>query len=318
MKRILPLLALTMALGPLAPGLIAPARAADVIYPRGSHVGLVPLDGLKKAQSFPGFEDSDAGVKVLVTELPPAAFTTVETQLKSGQPSADAAKPESFDTAAGKSYLSHEAATDAGGKVDRYALLVAGADMSGYVVVQVPEKAAATYSGDAIRKMLATTTLRADVPVDEQLAVLPFKVTNLADFKKVRIIPPGAAVTLSDGNDNVLDLGGPPYVVVSLAPITAQTNEDRDRIARDLVNTLPGLKNVRITNAEPMRISGTPGFEIRLDATTAKDDKDISLVQWLRFGSTATLRIVGGATKADWAAAFPRFRAVRDGIDPQQ
>ncbi len=255
---------------------------------------------------------------MLVTELPAAAFTTVENQLKSAQQSADAPKPESFDTAAGKSYLNHETATDTGGKVDRFALLVAGTEMSGYVVVQVPEKAAATYSADAIRKMLATTTMRADVPVEEQLAVLPFKVTNIADFKKVRIIPPGAAVTLSDAADNVLDLGGPPYIVLSLAPISATSDEDRARIARDLVNTLPGLKNVQITNAEPMRISGSPGFEIRLDATTAKDDKAISLVQWLRFGSNATLRMVGGATRTDWAAAFPRFRAVRDGVDPQQ
>jgi hypothetical protein len=312
MKRLLCLLALTTTLG-----LTAPVRAADVVYPKGSHVGLIPLEGLKTARNFPGFEDADAGVKVLVTELPAAAFTQVDNQLKSAQQPADAPKPESFDTAAGKSYLNHETATDAGGKVDRFALVVAGTEMSGYVVIQVPEKAAATYSEAAVRKMLATTTMRADVPVDELLAALPFKVSNLADFKKVRIIPPGAAVTLSDSNGDVLDLAGPPYVVISLAPISAATNEDRDRIARDLVNTLPGLKNVRITNAEPMRISGSPGFEVRLEATTAKDDKDVSLVQWLRFGGNAALRIVGGATRADWAAAFPRFRAVRDGVDPQ-
>jgi hypothetical protein len=312
MNRLLCLLALTTTLG-----LTAPVRAADVVYPKGSHVGLIPLEGLKTARNFPGFEDADAGVKVLVTELPAAAFRQVDNQLKSAQQPADAPKPESFDTAAGKSYLNHETATDAGGKVDRFALVVAGTEMSGYVVIQVPEKAAATYSEAAVRKMLATTTMRADVPVDELLAVLPFKVSNLADFKKVHIIPPGAAVTLSDSNGDVLDLAGPPYVVISLAPISAATNEDRDRIARDLVNTLPGLKNVRITNAEPMRISGSPGFEIRLEATTAKDDKDVSLVQWLRFGGNATLRIVGGATRSDWATAFPRFRAVRDGVDPQ-
>ncbi len=312
MKRLFCLLALTTTFG-----LLASAHAADVVYPKGSHVGLVPLEGLKAARSFPGFEDADAGVKVLVTELPAAAFTSVDNQLKSAQRPADAPKPESFDTAAGKSYLNHETATEAGAKVDRFALLVAGTEMSGYVVIQVPEKAAATYSEAAIRKMLATTTMRADVPVDELLAVLPFKVSNLADFKKVHIIPPGAAVTLSDSSGDALDLAGPPYIVISLAPITAATNEDRDRIARDLVNTLPGLKNVRITNAEPMRISGSPGFEIRLEATTAKDDKDVSLVQWLRFGGNASLRFIGGATRADWVAAFPRFRAVRDGVDPQ-
>jgi len=298
-------------------GLIASAHAADVTYPKGSHVGLVPLDGLAAAKAFPGFEDADAGVKVLVTELPAAAYTQVETQMKAAQQPADGPKPESFDTAAGKSYLNHETATENGAKFERYALLTAGTDLSGYVVIQIPQKATATYSDEAIRKMLATTAMRADVPVEETLSTLPFKVSNLADFKKVRVVPPGAAVTLSDGDGNVLDLSGPPYIVVSLAPITAQTNDDRSRIARDLVNSLPGLKNVRITSAEAMRIAGSPGYEVRVDATTAKDDKDVSLVQWLRFGTNATLRIVGGAPRADWAAAFPRFRAVRDGVDPQ-
>jgi len=312
MKRFLLLFAMTASLG-----LTAPAQAADPSYPKGSHVGLVPLDGLVAAKTFPGFEDPDAGVKVLVTELPATVYTSIETQLKEPQQPPDAPKPQSFDTASGKSYINHETATEAGVKIERYALLVGGADLAGYVVVQVPQKAAAIYSDDAIRKMLATTAMRPDVPVEEQLSTLPFKVSNLADFKKVRVVPPGGAVTLSDGGGNVLDLAGPPYVIVSIAPITAATSDDRDRIARDLVNTLPGLKNVRITSAEPMRISGSPGFEIRLEATTAKEDKDISVVQWMRFGGNATLRVVGGAARADWAAAFPRFRAVRDGVDPQ-
>lgn len=310
MKRVLVLVA-------LATILVAPARAADVVYPKGSHVGLVPLEGLSLARSFAGFEDPNAGVKVIVADLPAAAFISIDNTLKSAQPPPDGPKPEAFETSAGKSYLNHETATEGGAKFERFALLVSGTALSGYVVIQVPQQATSTYSEAAIRKMLATTAMRADVPVDEVLSILPFKVSNLADFKKVRVIPPGAAVTLSDAEGSEVDLGGPPYVVVSLAPFAPGPNDDRDRIARDLVGTLPGIKNVRITSAEPMRIGGLPGYEIRLEATTAKDDKDISLVQWLRFGTNASLRIIGGATRADWPQAFPRFRAVRDGVDPQ-
>ncbi len=36
-----------------------------------------------------------------------------------------------------------------------------------------------------------------------------------------------------------------------------------------------------------------------------------------RFGSGATLRIIASATKDDWPQAFPRFRAVRDGVGPK-
>jgi len=35
----------------------------------------------------------------------------------------------------------------------------------------------------------------------------------------------------------------------------------------------------------------------------------------VRFGSGGFLRIVGVGRKDDWDALFPRFRAVRDGID---
>jgi len=38
------------------------------------------------------------------------------------------------------------------------------------------------------------------------------------------------------------------------------------------------------------------------------------VVQWLRFGSTNALRIIGSAPRDQWTKAFPRFRAVRDGF----
>src|SRR5438309_6717206 len=97
MKRVLVLVA-------LATTLVAPARAADVVYPKGSHVGLVPLEGLSLARSFSGFEDTNAGVKVVVADLPAAAFASVDSTMKSAQPPADGPKPESFETSAGKSY----------------------------------------------------------------------------------------------------------------------------------------------------------------------------------------------------------------------
>ena len=44
----------------------------------------------------------------------------------------------------------------------------------------------------------------------------------------------------------------------------------------------------------------------------------VSVVQWLRFGSgNSTLRIIASAPRSEWETAFPRFRAVRDGIKPR-
>lgn len=298
-------------------GLALPAQAAGVVYLPGLRVGLVPLDGLTAAQGFPGFEDADKGLKVLVREMPMDMFATIDAAVKSDQPlPADVARPESFQTTSGrKSYLAHETKTTGDIKTSIYSLILGAEGFSGFVAVEVPEKAMQTYPEPAIRSMLASTTVRAEVPVDEQLASLPFKVTETAGFKTIRTIPPGGAVLFSDATDNSA-LGGPPYMVVSLAPATPASNDDRGRLARELAQTIPGIKNVRYTNAEPIRIGGRPGYEVRIEAVAAKDEKQVSLVQWLRFGSGAMLRMVASANREDWPQAFPRFRAVRDGINP--
>jgi hypothetical protein len=41
------------------------------------------------------------------------------------------------------------------------------------------------------------------------------------------------------------------------------------------------------------------------------------VVQWLRFGGPNSLRIIGSSPREQWTKAFPRFRAVRDGIQPR-
>jgi len=43
----------------------------------------------------------------------------------------------------------------------------------------------------------------------------------------------------------------------------------------------------------------------------------VTVVQWLLFGGPNMLRIVGSAPRDQWTDAFPRFRAVRDGIQPR-
>jgi hypothetical protein len=69
--------------------------------------------------------------------------------------------------------------------------------------------------------------------------------------------------------------------------------------------------------SEPIRIDGIAAYETRIDAISGKDNTPVTLVQWLRFGGPQVLRIVGSAPRDQWPEAFPRFRAVRDGIKPK-
>jgi hypothetical protein len=160
--------------------------------------------------------------------------------------------------------------------------------------------------------------MRNEVPVDEQLGLLPFTVSDIANFKTVRTIAPRAALLLTDGKADD-EQGSTPYMMVGILQGSNVENDDRGRYAQQVATTIPGLREARFTANEPIRIDGTPGYETRIEAVGGKSDTPISVIQWLRFGSGgATLRIVGVSPKDQWAAAFPRFRAVRDGIGAKQ
>jgi hypothetical protein len=74
------------------------------------------------------------------------------------------------------------------------------------------------------------------------------------------------------------------------------------------------LRDLTVTSTEAMRISNLPGFETRATATNLRGDP-VKLVQWVRFGVTGYLRIIGVVREDGWDKLFNRFRAVRDGIE---
>jgi hypothetical protein len=293
-----------------------PAPAAGPVFPPGARVGMVPLVGLNPAKSFIGFETEDQGVKVVIADLPAEAYGEVANAFKGSPSGVSGIKPESIETGAGLGYYTVETAKDGATNVRRYSMIVPGMGFSGYIAVQVPENAWKVYSDDAVRQMFASAVVRKQVPADEQLALLSFKVSELSDFKNVRTLAPGAAVVLADG-DETTGFEAAPFMIIGLIGQTAASPEDRGRFAQQIATTIPGVRDGRITMSEPVRIDGQAGYETRIDATSGKDNTPVTIVQWLRFGSNSAMRIIGSSPRDQWAQAFPRFRAVRDGIRPR-
>jgi hypothetical protein len=293
-----------------------PAFAADPVFPPGIRVGMTPLVGLSRAKTFIGFETEDKSVKVLVAELPADAYTEVMNAFKANPGGTGGIKPESIETSAGLAYYTAENAKDGANNVRRYSMILPGGTFSGYVAVQVPENASKIYTDDAIRQMFATAAVRKEVPVEEQLGQMPFKIGELSDFKNVRTLAVGAAIILADGNETT-GFEAAPFMVIGLIGSTPAQPDDRGRFAQQIATTIPGVRDARITMSEPVRIDGMPGYETRIDATSGKDNTSVTVVQWLRFGSQSSLRIIGSAPREEWTKAFPRFRAVRDGIQPR-
>jgi hypothetical protein len=297
---------------------LSPAFAADPVFPPGARIGMTPLVGLVRAKTFVGFETEDESVKVLVAELPAEAYGEVVGAFKANPTGTGGIKPESIETSTGLAYYTventKENTKDGARPVRRYSMILQGGTFSGYVAVQVPENAGKIYTDDAVRQMFASAVVRKEVPVEEQLALMPFKLSDLSGFKNVRTLTPGGAILVGDG-DEAAGFEVAPFMVIGIMGSAPTQPEDRGRFAQQTATSIPGMRNWRLTMSEPVRINGMPGYETRLEATTGKDNTPVTVVQWLRFGGgTTSLRVIGTAPRDQWTTAFPRFRAVRDSI----
>jgi hypothetical protein len=305
----------------IAIALATPAAAADVVFPPGSRLGIAPPPGTAPSTHFFGFEDRNKGVAIVLIGLPAEAYADIEKSLTAEglkQQGVALEKLDSFELPVGKSILISGRQKAEGVEFRKWMLIAAAKDMTVLITVQVPVAAAADYSDETIRAALKTATVRDSVPIDEQLTLLPFKVAELAQFQIGGIIP-GRALMLRDPLEtNPRDgFGSRPNMIIAVTAGGPAMAAERDAFARDAFVSIPNLKEVRLTSAEPLRIGGQAGHQIIASAKDSATGADITVVQWLRFGSGAYMQMVGVASVGAWPEAYPRFRSVRDGIDPR-
>lgn len=297
-----------------------PASAAEPTYPPGSRIGLAPPAGLVPSKTFFGYEDLNNSVTMILVALPPQAYADLDASV-----TADALKRqgmtmdsrEALPLPSGKAFLVVGRQDVDNTKVRKWILVAASPSLTAFVTVQMPEAVAALYPDAAIRASLATLAFRAAVPIEEQLGLLPFKVGEFSGFRIAGVIP-GRAVMLSDapaGAAGSPDSTNEPHILAAIAPGGPAQNADRDTFAREVLAMLPNMREIRVTTSEPLRLSGQQGHQILANAKDATGTSALTVVQWLRFGGSGYMQIVGIAREQAWKDAYPRFRSVRDGIE---
>ncbi len=306
-------LLLLLALAELAQA--APAQAADVVFPAGSRIGLAPPPGVTASRSFLGFEDSERNVAIIILSLPAEAFAQIEKSTAADalkRQGVTIEKREPLALPIGKAFLVIGRQEVERMKLRKWIAVAAAPDLTALVTVQVPDDARRAYPDAAIRAALASLAVRATVPVEEQLGLLPFRVGEFANFRVGGVLA-GRAVILTDAAS---DASGPrvdPHIVVAVAP--GGPTQAADTFARELFLTIPNLREVCIDTSESLRIGGQQGHQILATGKDPAGTTDITIVQWLRFGGGAYLHLIGVAPSAAWTPAYARFRAVRDSIE---
>jgi hypothetical protein len=297
----------------VALALAAQPASAEPQFPPGNRIGLEPQGDLALSKQFPGFEDPARKVAIAILDLPARAYEDIErSAFGKDQTGLTDLKRESFPFASGVGFLISGKGEDQGVKLHKWFLLATShgevKDLAVLINVQVPEAAATVYTDAMIRKMLATVTFR-PAPVNEQLGMLPFKVNELSGFRVLQVLPQGGVVLIDGPGD---DMSTTTYVVISIGAGAPETPDDRAKFARELLSSAP-LRAVSITAAEPMRIGGMQGNEIRAQAQ-GLGGEPVNLVQWVRFGSGGFLRVIGVGRTDGWDTMFTRLRAIRDGV----
>lgn len=300
------------------------AAPAVPIFPPGSRIGLVPPPGMVLSKTFPGFVDSSAKAGIIITVFPPGAYEDVEKTLTDDalkKRGITLEKRQQLQLGIGKGDLI--VATQPGPDKTPYRkwlLLVPIGNLTAVVTVQAPESAKA-YSGAVVRAALATLAVRTKVPQAEYLSLLPFTVGNFAGFRMADVIP-GRALLLIDAPaypHMVATEGLPAYEfnarsIIAAVPGAPSGVQARTNFARLAFGSIAGIKDVQTTMAEPVRIDDQEGFETVAHAKDAANNTDLMVVQWLRFGSGASLQIVGVSRADIWQSELSRLRTIRDSV----
>ncbi|HEY5278453.1 MAG TPA: hypothetical protein VIJ67_01750 [Pseudolabrys sp.] len=291
------------------------AAAAEPVFPPGARIGLEPPPGMVPSKRFTGFEDPEHKAAILVLDLPAAAYQDAETSLfAKPQNDVQGLVRRAFPFNEGIALLATGTAQESDKQLHKWFFLataIAGPvqNLTAFITVEVPEAARDVYTDAVVEKALKSVTFRKP-PVAERLAMMPFELHDLADFH-VRQVTPPATVVLTDKDEGGIFTQA--YIILTVATGGPSSPDDRARFAQDLIRSGP-VRDLTITSGEAMRVKGMPGNEVRATGMDA-ENKPIQIVQWLRFGSGGFMRIVGVSPKAEWDAMFPRFRALRDGIE---
>ena len=247
--------------------LAMPALAADPTFPPGSRLGLVPPTGMIPSDKFDGFADPDKDAAILITVLPAEAYPQIEKTLDADalkKKGVTLEKREAMSSASARAFCSSAA------RRRKRRSIESGCWCVGERFNRARDRPGAVqdsaYPDSVVRAALATLSVRPTVPEAEELGLLPFAVGDLAGFHVDDVLR-GRAVMLSDmpsGKDSrpEASTGGLDVrLLIAAMPGAPSESEDRANFARLSFNEIGGIKEVRMTVSEPLRIGGQSGYQ---------------------------------------------------------
>ena len=300
--------------------LAARAGAAELVFPPGSRIGLVPPPGMTASRTFQGLEDRARGAVMVITELSAQSYGKVaqdfdEARMRAG--GMELLARETIETPRGSALLVGARQTENGVAMRKWALLALVPDeLTAVIVATFPEAAKDAYPDAALRASFASLSIKPRLSADELLAALPYRLHDLGGFRLLRASPDGTAVLTLGPKDTSLPVEQPYFMVATRAAEPPPAAE-RERFAQRVFMTFSGRPDVRIISSEPIKLGGAAGHELIAEGKDERTGDRLTSVQWLLFGTTGFVQMFGIAREDQWGETLPRMRMrmLRDGFE---
>jgi hypothetical protein len=267
------------------------------------------------SKRFTGFENPGKMASITLAEMPPGAYP----QLTAGLTREALQKQGVTVTAREELTIAGQPAILIAGdqagpvKLRRWVLAIDTADATAFIVAQTGA-AQQGYSDKEMRAALTSVALRPPLPVEEQLAVLPFRLGERAGFRPVRVLA-GNALLMTDGpNDTVKQVEQPIVILATGAGPVPPTDEARERLGRAALFANQTLKDFAVERSQSFRLGGVDWHEMVARAKDAASGQPVVVMQTIRFEPGGYLRMVGITRAEGREAVLPRFRAVIDSV----
>jgi hypothetical protein len=301
---------------------VEPVGAAEAVFPAASRIGIVPPPGFVASKRFPGFENPDNAGTIMMMTLPPQLLAQAEATLTQEAVKAQGIAEDKRETVTlpnGSAQLVAGTEEENGEKFRKWMFLALMPEGVAVVAVRIKDTSRDAYPDEVIHEALASLAVRTAVPVEEELLLLPFKLSDLAGMRPVRVLG-GNGVVLTDGQKDTPQPSEQPVFVVSAGQGGPEQAGDRANFARNLFTGLADFKDLRIVSGDMLRLGGgtMPTHELQAEANDGRTGTPMKLVQWVRFGSGVFIRMVGVARADQWSKAFTQFRTVREGVGSRE
>lgn len=292
------------------------ALAAEPVFPPASRIGLVPPKDMAPSQRFNGFANEERAAAITLFEMPADAYAQVVAGLNREALSQQGLTMTSREEVTLGSRTGVLVSGTMAGPVQarKWVLAVKDAELTALIVAQVAGNEGG-YSEAEMRKALTSVSLRGPVPLDTQVAALPFRLGDKAGFRPVRVMA-GNSVVLTDGPQDTVKAVEQPLAIlaISLSP-PPPPGDRRGQLAQAALRSNPVLKDVLIERSDSFRIRGQDWHEIVATATEAESGQAVIVTQTIRFENDRFLRMVGMTRTENRARDLPRFRTIIDNAD---